>query len=304
MENNAIEIRAVTKKFGAVEAVKGVSFAVHRGEFFCLIGHNGAGKSTLFKMMLGIISPTSGDIFINQTLMCDANYREARRSIGYLPENVVFYDNLTGLETLRFFAKIKGADSLQCEKLLSLVGLDSAIHRRVRTYSKGMRQRLGLAQALLGDPSILFLDEPTSGLDPEAIREFYEILANLKSRGVTIILTSHILAEIQDRVDRLAIIKEGLLDGLGSVRELRKKIDLPIKFLVRFDKAVGLDGARKLAGQLGIKNYVIANEELTFKCNANEKMDMMGRVLASDIGVQDITTHEPSLEELFFGSGE
>lgn len=304
MENNVIEIRDVTKRFGPVEAVKGVSFAVRRGEFFCLIGHNGAGKSTLFKMMLGIIAPSSGDIYINGSLMSDANYRQARRAIGYLPENVVFYDNLSGLETLRFFAKIKSADSQQCEKLLTLVGLDAAIHRRVRTYSKGMRQRLGLAQALLGDPAILFLDEPTSGLDPEAIRDFYKILANLKDRGVTIVLTSHILAEIQDRVDRLAIIKDGLLDALGTVRELREKIDLPIKFLVRLDKGAGLEGAKALVNHLGIQDYVIADQELKFQCQADEKIPMMRRVLSCNDKVLDVVTQEPSLEELFFGSGE
>ncbi|MBL8460137.1 MAG: ABC transporter ATP-binding protein, partial [Zoogloea sp.] len=185
-----VEARGVTKDFGTIQAVKGVDLSIAPGELFGLIGHNGAGKSTLFKMMLGLIPLTSGHIHLDGEPITGPRFRETRRKIGYLPENVVLYDNLTGLETLYFFADLKAVPRRECAALLDKVGLTAAAGRRVREYSKGMRQRLGFAQALLGTPRLLFLDEPTTGLDPGAIRDFYRILRELKGEGVTMVLTS------------------------------------------------------------------------------------------------------------------
>ena len=194
MKKNVIEIKNVCRRYGEILAVDDVTFNVYTGETLGLIGHNGAGKSTLFKMMLGLTPATSGEIYINGTAVRGGAFRELRRSIGYLPENVVLYDNLTGLETLKFFAALKGCDNTSCLPLLEKVGLAHAANRRVDGYSKGMRQRLGFAQALLGNPRILFLDEPTTGFDPEGIREFYSILHEMNTQGVTVLITSHILS--------------------------------------------------------------------------------------------------------------
>ncbi|KAB2888620.1 MAG: ABC transporter ATP-binding protein, partial [Burkholderiaceae bacterium] len=218
----AIEIRGVRKHYGSVHAVDGIDLRVERGEILGLIGHNGAGKSTLFKMMLGLVPATAGEILVGGAPVQGRGFRAARRHLGYLPENVVLYDNLSGLETLRFFARLKGAPAAQCTEVLERVGLASASHRPVREYSKGMRQRLGFAQALLGAPRVLLLDEPTNGLDPLAIRDFYATLRTLQQGGVTIVITSHILAELQERVDRLAILAAGRLQALGSVQALRE----------------------------------------------------------------------------------
>jgi Cu-processing system ATP-binding protein len=184
-----IQIESVSKQFGELTAVDGVSLEIPRGVLFGLIGHNGAGKSTLFKMMLGLIPLSSGEIRIDGQTISGSAFREVRRKVGYLPENVVLYDNLNGLETLQFFCKLKGIDTGDCGRVLDQVGLSHAAERRVKGYSKGMRQRLGFAQALLGKPQLLFLDEPTNGLDPEAIREFYRVLFDLRQQGVTIVLT-------------------------------------------------------------------------------------------------------------------
>ena len=151
------------KHYGALHAVDGIDLRVERGEIFGLIGHNGAGKSTLFKMILGLVPATSGDIRVSGATVQGRDFRAARRHLGYLPENVVLYDNLNGLETLHFFARLKGAPLSQCQALLDRVGLAHAGNRAVREYSKGMRQRLGFAQALLGEPQVLLLDEPTNG---------------------------------------------------------------------------------------------------------------------------------------------
>mgnify|MGYP000753569974 CR=1 FL=1 len=180
--SKAVSLRGVTKHYGALHAVDGVDLDIARGEIFGLIGHNGAGKSTLFKMMLGLIPATSGEILVGGASVRGRGFRAARRHLGYLPENVVLYDNLSGLETLRFFAKLKGAPLAQCQPALDRVGLAHAGKRPVREYSKGMRQRLGFAQALLGNPQVLLLDEPTNGLDPQAIRDFYATLRELQGR--------------------------------------------------------------------------------------------------------------------------
>ncbi|MGE8376572.1 MAG: ABC transporter ATP-binding protein, partial [Diaphorobacter nitroreducens] len=220
-DNVAISLRGVSKHYGALHAVDGVDLDIPKGEIFGLIGHNGAGKSTLFKMMLGLVKPTQGTLLIAGAQVGGRGFRAARRQLGYLPENVVLYDNLDGLETLRFFARLKSAPLAQCADILERVGLAHAGKRPVREYSKGMRQRLGFAQALLGSPRVLFLDEPTNGLDPQAIRDFYTTLRGLQAEGVTMVITSHILAELQERVDRLAILSAGRIQALGSVQQLR-----------------------------------------------------------------------------------
>ena len=296
----AIQARGLTKHYGGLHAVDGVDLTVQKGEIFGLIGHNGAGKSTLFKMMLGLIAPTTGEILIDGASVQGKDFRAARRHIGYLPENVVLYDNLSGLETLRFFAKLKGAPSAQCEPILARVGLSHAGQRPLREYSKGMRQRLGFAQALLGSPRVLFLDEPSNGLDPQAIRDFYATLRSLRETGVTIIITSHILAELQERVDRLAIMANGKIQALGSVQALRDQMHMPLGVTVRLapqDAAFALETVSALTGVSG----KATEQGLRLSCPRDAKMALLG-VLASLGGrILDVEMQEPSLEDVFFG---
>ncbi len=295
-----IEVCAVSKRFGAVQAVDGVDLVVGRGELFGLIGHNGAGKSTLFKMMLGLLPTSSGEIRIDSEAVTGPGFRAVRRKIGYLPENVVLYDNLTGIETLHFFADLKGADKRECGAALERVGLAKAASRRVREYSKGMRQRLGFAQALLGKPQILFLDEPTSGLDPEAIREFYAVLRGLRDEGVTMILTSHILAEIQERVDRLAIIKNGKLQAVGTVQSLRERMKLPLTIELARGAALRLHIERLLEG-LPVGRIEVRGEHLLIQIPREAKLPALARLTREEEGIDDLHVREPSLEDVFFG---
>jgi Cu-processing system ATP-binding protein len=227
-----VEIKGVVKRYAGTPVVRGVSFSCGEGEVVGLVGHNGAGKSTLFKMMLGIIAVDEGELMLFGEPVRGRRFREVRRAIGYLPEHVALYDNLSGLETLRFFARLKSADPSHSKALLERVGLGQAMHRAVREYSKGMRQRLGFAQALMGQPRLLLLDEPTNGLDPEAIHAFYDELQQLRREGATIILSSHLLAEIQSRVDRLAIMANGQLVAQGTVTELTDAAGLPARWMV------------------------------------------------------------------------
>jgi Cu-processing system ATP-binding protein len=299
---NSIEVRNVTKSFGDVQAINGVSLSVTRGEMFGLIGHNGAGKSTLFKLMLGLIPATSGEIRVRGVPIDGGDFREARRHIGFLPENFVTYDNLTGAEVLRLFADLKKVPRATCTEVLARVGLTDAAQRRVRTYSKGMRQRLGFAQVLLGNPELIFLDEPTNGLDPEGIHDFYAILRDVQSRGTTIVITSHILAEIQERVDRLMILNSGRIAAQGTLAKLRAQIMLPsvIHAKLREGHAINLEAALAHLPGLTIQ---VSECNVRISCSTVQKVAVLGMLSASGDSVQDIVLREPSLEDLFFGYG-
>lgn len=296
----AVSLRAVTRQFGTVRAVNGVDLDIRAGELFGLIGRNGAGKSTLFRMMLGLIPASDGEIRIEGVRVDGSAFRAVRRRVGYLPENVVLYDNLSGRETLRFFARLKGVPATACDAALERVGLSPAADRRVSGYSRGMRQRLGFAQALLGNPRILFLDEPTTGLDADAIRGFHDVLRGLREEGVTIVMTSHILAELQERVDRLAILVDGRVRAEGSVQSLREHVDLPLSVTV----AVRLDGAARVAAAiqpLAVAAVVVRGRELSAGCRREAKMAMLDALAGVRADVEDIQVREPSLEDVFFG---
>lgn len=296
----AVSLRGVTKHYGALHAVDGVDLDIARGEIFGLIGHNGAGKSTLFKMMLGLVPATSGEILVGGASVRGRGFRAARRHLGYLPENVVLYDNLSGLETLRFFARLKGAPQAQCQPVLDKVGLAHAGKRPVREYSKGMRQRLGFAQALLGAPQVLFLDEPTSGLDPQAIRDFYAQLRALQAEGVTIVITSHILAELQERVGRLAILASGKVQAVGSVQQLREQTHMPLVFELQVAQADTAAIAQALVQATGAHPEPLASG-LRLACPRELKMPVLAALAPFGARVHDIKMHEPSLEDVFFG---
>ncbi|MBX9429640.1 ABC transporter ATP-binding protein [Ralstonia pseudosolanacearum] len=304
--NAAIVLRDVGKDYGTVRAVDGVNLEVGYGELFGLIGHNGAGKSTLFKMMLGLIPVSEGEIHVAGASLRTAAFRAARRRIGYLPENLALYDNLSGLETLRFFARLKGAPIGDCEALLARVGLQGATAKPVRAYSKGMRQRLGFAQALLGAPRVLFLDEPTNGLDPAAIHDFYAMLQRLREQGVTILITSHILAELQQRIDRLAVMADGRILALGSVAGLREQADLPLALVLRV--ASGSRAAfRQHLAPLRAHGVEIedgpAEQDLTLRCRHAVKMQVLATLQSLGGRLLDLQIREASLEDLFFGLG-
>ena len=299
MIEEIIKVKDVTKNYGDVEAVKGISFSIKKGELFGLIGPNGAGKTTLFKMLLGLIKPTSGNVSVLGFDVSEVWSRRVKAKTGYLPENIAFYDHLTGMETLSFYASIKGAGKTEIKDLLDLTGISHAATRKVGGYSKGMKQRLGLAQALLGSPEILFLDEPTNGLDPEGIGAFYKILNDVKEKGVTIVLTSHILKEIQDRVDTLGIIGGGKLLASGSVKELRLALGLsPMLRLTVKDNAEAIQGTAIKAGG---KIQSLKDGILMIKCPDGNKMDVLKAVMKEGSGITDLELLEPSLEDVFMG---
>ncbi|QGZ57131.1 ABC transporter ATP-binding protein [Paraburkholderia acidiphila] len=298
-----IEITGVAKTFGAVCALDRVDLTVRRGELFGLIGRNGAGKSTLFQLMLGLLSADEGRVQVDGEFTGAPRFRAVKRRIGYLPENVVLYDNLSGLETLRFFARLKGVDTAQCMLLLEQVGLDGAAARKVREYSKGMKQRLGFAQALLGEPLLLFLDEPTNGLDPEGIREFYQTLKTRQEAGTTIVITSHILAEIQQRVDRLAILQAGRIHAAGSVPALRDEANLPLSIEV-IALSDDIDPIVTALRREPFCDLTILGRRIAFECPRDAKMAAIAALSPLSGRLADLQIHEPSLEDVFLGCME
>jgi len=297
-----IKVRGALKRYGAIRAVDGINLDVQEGEVYGLIGHNGAGKSTLIKIMLGLIRPDAGTVHIMDRATGGEDFRDVRRCVGYLPENVILYDNLSGLETMRFFAGLKGADAKTCVVLLEKVGLGDALQRPVRGYSKGMRQRLGFAQALLGNPRLLFLDEPTAGLDPGGVREFYAILAELKQQGVTVVLSSHNLAEIQNRLDRVALIRLGSLQATGTVQSLREALTLPVQVRLRFLPG-GESNIRASLSRFSECALKLDGTGGSVECARTQKMEVLAALMALP-EIIDVHIREPSLEDVYLGYTE
>ncbi|MBA3313378.1 MAG: ABC transporter ATP-binding protein [Planctomycetaceae bacterium] len=224
---SVIEIRNLTKVYRdfwgrkKVQALNSLSLDVHRGEVFGLLGPNGSGKTTTLKLLLGLLFPTEGEIRILGKTATDV---EKNKYIGYLPEESYLYRFLNAEETLDFYGRLFGLSSSErktrSDRLIKLVKLDHARRRQLKEYSKGMTRRIGLAQALINDPEIIFLDEPTSGLDPNGRRDVKDLILQLKSEGKTVVMCSHLLAEIEDVCDRVAILYNGELKLLGTVDEL------------------------------------------------------------------------------------
>lgn len=209
---NAIETHGLTKDYGNLVAVKDLSLTVRPGIVYGFLGPNGAGKSTTINMLMGFIKPTAGSASI-MGFDVKTQHLEIKKITGYLPERPAFYDDLSGTGNLQYFGRLIGVEGLdgRIEELLKTVGLEGRGNDRVGTYSHGMRQRLGIAVALLGSPKLLILDEPTTGLDPQGSHDIREVIKKLKSENVTIFLSSHILHEVQDISDVVGIVKKGKL---------------------------------------------------------------------------------------------
>lgn len=224
-----VETRNLTKIYRdfwgrqKVRALKALDLEIKRGEVFGLLGPNGSGKTTTIKLLLGLLFPTSGDVYV---LGKPATHVEKNERIGYLPEESYLYRFLNAEETLDFYGRLfnmSGAVRRQrVAQLIKMVGLESAKKRQLREYSKGMTRRIGLAQALINDPDMILLDEPTSGLDPIGTRNMKDLILELKAQGKTVIMSSHLLADVQDVCDRIGILHQGELKELGRVEDLLK----------------------------------------------------------------------------------
>lgn len=287
----------VTRRYRNVVAVRDVTLSLNAGEATALVGHNGAGKTTLIKLLLGLIRPDEGTVRVSGVDPAGAHGAEARRTLGFLPENVAFHGAMTGNELMSFYSGLKRHSPRRNLELLALVGIADAAGRRVSTYSKGMRQRLGIAQALIGEPRLLLFDEPTSGLDPASRIDVFNTIDMLRGSGATVLVSTHALAEVENRVDRVAVMHGGHLLAAGTLEQLRAGVvpDVGLRLRVR-----NCDTAQLLARlPPGIQCSDRVDDTLVLRVPASEKMATLLALSAMDEVIEDIETATPGLEDLY-----
>jgi len=294
--DKAIEVTGVVKRYGDKTVVSDVDLSVRSGERMVLIGHNGAGKTTLMKLMLGLTHPSAGQVCVLGSNPATAAAAQ-RRAIGYLPESVAFHSAMKGREVLAFYARLKGVAEAECQSILTQVGLDRAADRRVSTYSKGMRQRLGLAQAMLGKPRLLFLDEPTSGLDPTLRRQFYDLIDTLSLSGTTSLTSSHSLNEVEARADRIAIMKNGAIVACGTLSELSQQASLPLMVKLRVAAGHTASVAERLARMGEIQR--INDHGIDLSCLGTSRMVLFRHIAGFGDVIEDMDVMPPRLDDIY-----
>lgn len=285
-----LTLSGLTKRYAHETALDTVDLDIAAGERVALLGHNGAGKSTLMKLVLGL-SPASGGRI--EVAGHAPGSDGARALTAYLPENVAFHPSLTGREQIRHFLRLRGGDPRGGNALLERVGLAEAAGRRIETYSKGMRQRVGLAQALIGSPRLMMLDEPTSGLDPVSRREFYALLDDLAATGTAILLSSHALSEIETKTDRIVILSEGRKVAEGPLEALRARAALPLTVRLRAREGRGAELAADFPEALQVA------EILTLTCPQSDKLALMNRISGATDRLADFDFMQPTLDDIF-----
>lgn len=292
-----IEIEGLTKRYGEVIAVDNLDLKIEKGEIFGFLGPNGAGKTTTIKSILGLIVPNKGNIRIMNKSVQERR-RDAVIGIGYLPEYLQLYKNLTGRENLEFFADLRGVSQNEVNKLLKKVGLMKAADRKVNGYSKGMAQKLALAQSLLGSPPLLILDEPTSGLDPGATTMVKRVVRNYADNGGTVFFSSHILPNVQEVADRVGIITDGRLRAIDSVNNLRQKLELPAKLDLRLSDDYNKI-KRYLKEDSRVKSFKGSGNRVKLRCNSKDKTNIIRMIEDEGVQVIDFTSEEGDLEDIF-----
>ncbi len=289
-----VETRKLTKQYGARTVVNQVSLSVPEGCVYGFIGPNGAGKSTTMKMLLGLVKPSSGEIFLLGKQMGERNRLELLRQTGSLIESPSCYGHLTGEENLGIVAELKNVPKKDIDRVLEIVELKDSRKRKVKEYSLGMRQRLGIAQALLGNPKLLILDEPTNGLDPSGIQQMRELIRDMPNRcGATVLISSHLLSEMEQMVDQVGIINHGQLLFQGALTALRQHSQGDITLRVLHPEK-----ALPILGSLAAPD----REPGTYRLPAMGEealAELVGRLSAGQAGVVELNRHCKSLEEIF-----
>ncbi|MFQ6106803.1 MAG: ABC transporter ATP-binding protein [Thermoplasmata archaeon] len=293
----AIETRNLSKRFKDLQAVDSLYMKVRKGEIYGFLGPNGAGKTTTIKMIMGLVRPTRGNVLINGRRVDDGSI-EHRREMGYLPEQVAFYRNLTPVQTLNFFCELKGVDKSVVKTLIEDVGLTDAIERKVGSYSKGMVQLLGIAQAMIGNPSIYILDEPMVGLDARWVKVTRDKIRRLNRQGATVMLSSHILSEVQTLCDRVAIIDEGRLLTEDTVSNLSKRLHIMPQLEILIP---GLGGRipEAVFAIRGVETADAEGDRLLVTCDADVRLEVISALKEAGIDIRDFRTIEPALEDAF-----
>ncbi|WP_404451987.1 ABC transporter ATP-binding protein [Virgibacillus necropolis] len=305
MTKKVIVAENLMKSYGESKVLKGISLSVYKGEVFGFVGHNGAGKSTLIHTLTGIINKTSGTFHILGTSGDQLN--KVKKRIGVMPDITNLYHDMRGINFLKYMGSIVGDKCTRDEykNLLHSVGLEDAGMKKIKNYSFGMKKKISIAQALLGDPEIIFLDEPTSGLDPESAIHIREMITKLQKSGKTIFLTSHNLDEIERISDRVGIISDGVIKKLGTPRELKTETAKGIGISVRTKPILTASKTFELSNDLGMnltfvdtkKDYALLN------VTSDEEIPKLSKgLIESGVQLYELKVVESTLEEVFINA--
>ncbi|KGL40081.1 multidrug ABC transporter ATP-binding protein [Listeria newyorkensis] len=300
MTQPVLEINHLVKRIGAKSIIKDISFSVNEGEIFGLLGPNGAGKTTIIRSIVKLINKTSGEVKILGKNI-DDSYTEAIQQVGAIVENPEFYPYMTGLQNLKTFASMSRnkISNERLNEIIQLVHLDKAINNKVKTYSLGMRQRLGVAQALIHEPKLLIFDEPTNGLDPEGMKEFRLQMKTLASHGVSVLVSSHLLTEMEQLCDRFAIIERGELTHIADMKqENLAEAEQLQTFHMHLEP---LELSKKLLTNWNI-DYILADNGTSHffvKSSPTNIPLLVKNLVAEDVSIFAIEAHTKTLEERF-----
>lgn len=292
-------LKDLSVQFGEVEALKSASIELREGQCLMLIGPNGAGKSTMLKVLLGLVKPQQGTIQVDgETTSVD---NRLKSKLGYLPEAVAFSENLTGRQVLTFFARARKTNIARIDVVLARVGLSVAADRKVRGYSRGMRQRLGLGVSILSEPALLILDEPTGGLDQEGLSVLWSVLQEWKQKGRLVLLSSHDLALLERRVDRIVVMRSGEVVADGTPDELRRLVDLPhaVRFHISPSAKDVADAFLQEIDGSGLGQVQRTEDDILVEVASSsllELMDIRGR---HPDAVDALRVEEPTLDAIY-----
>jgi ABC-2 type transport system ATP-binding protein len=302
MSAPVIAARGLTKRYGKATVVDGIDFDVAKGEIFGLLGPNGAGKTTTILMMLGLTDVSAGTI----TVLAHDPVRDplaVKRRVGYLPDQVGFYDNMTAVENLVYTARLMGIPAGERTRriadALARVRLSDVADKRVATFSRGMRQRLGLAEILMKQAEIAVLDEPTSGLDPQSTIEFLEMIESLKREGVTVLLSSHLLDQVQRVCDRVALFQAGRIVLMGAVADLARQV-LGAGYVVEVEADAATDLEPRLAAVPGVSAVArVEADRYRLTADRDVRPEAARAVVAANGSLRRLAVDEPSLEAIY-----
>lgn len=307
MENAIIELEGLTKFYGSLKAVDNLHLTINTGEIFGLLGPNGAGKTTTILMMLGLTEPSSG-----RAKVCGYNATSdpisVKRKVGYMPDSVGFYDSMTAFENLLYIARLNGLPEAGIEarvqETMELVGLKDAMHKKAAAYSRGMKQRLGLADVLVRQPSVIILDEPTLGIDPTGVKEFLNLIRQLsRQQGITVLLSSHHLHQVQQVCDRVGIFVGGKLLAEGDIHQLSRNLFSEESYLVTVTSKQELPAAPEWEQSLllmeAVKKITVSGNAVDVSCTQNITPQLVRFFVEQGLDIMGVQQKEYGLEEIY-----
>lgn len=307
MENPIIQLDGLTKFYGSVKAVDNLHLQIDKGEIFGLLGPNGAGKTTTILMMLGLAEPSAGTAFV-----CGVNATthpiDVKRKVGYMPDSVGFYDNMTALENLMYIARLNGIAEDETEtrarETMELVGLADEMDKKAAAYSRGMKQRLGLADVLIREPEVIILDEPTLGIDPSGVKEFLSFIRRLsQEQGLTVLLSSHHLHQVQQVCDRVGIFVEGKMIVEGNIETLSRNLfgeeAFTVVVTVRESLLPSWEPLKELEQHASIKHINVSERTVEFSCTEDLTPDIVRFFVEKGLNVMGVQKKEFGLDEIY-----